>query len=249
MERFSDEVCKELKYYVYRLVDPRNGQTFYVGKGKNNRVFAHVKCAIKKGINEEYNLEEDDDDIGLKYKTIKDITDAGLEVINIIEKYGLDEADALKIESVLINTYSIHRTLTNKIKGFHSSTPENAITLEQRLSAKEYIDDISNPKYIIIKVNDFWLGQRNDRYETTRSAWKLKLSEAQKYPYVLSVSNGVVKEVYKVNEWHYCDNRPGRIEFTGEVASSNIRNIFINKKIPEKYRKKGQASPCLYCKI
>lgn len=38
LNKFSPEVCDELKYYVYRLVDPRNGQTFYVGKGKNNRV-------------------------------------------------------------------------------------------------------------------------------------------------------------------------------------------------------------------
>ena len=42
LNKFSPEVCAELKYYVYRLVDPRNGQTFYVGKGKNNRVFAHA---------------------------------------------------------------------------------------------------------------------------------------------------------------------------------------------------------------
>ncbi len=38
ISKFSPEVAKELKYYVYRLIDPRNGQTFYVGKGKNNRV-------------------------------------------------------------------------------------------------------------------------------------------------------------------------------------------------------------------
>lgn len=28
LNKFSPEVCAELKYYVYRLVDPRNGQTF-----------------------------------------------------------------------------------------------------------------------------------------------------------------------------------------------------------------------------
>ena len=33
------------KYYVYRLVDPRTLQTFYVGKGCGNRVFQHVKDA------------------------------------------------------------------------------------------------------------------------------------------------------------------------------------------------------------
>ena len=31
------------EYYVYRLVDPRTLQTFYVGKGKGSRVFDHVR--------------------------------------------------------------------------------------------------------------------------------------------------------------------------------------------------------------
>ena len=30
LNKFSPEVCAELKYYVYRLIDPRNGNTFYV---------------------------------------------------------------------------------------------------------------------------------------------------------------------------------------------------------------------------
>ena len=41
---FSSEVIEKLKYYVYRLVDPKNGQTFYVGKGCRNRVFAHANA-------------------------------------------------------------------------------------------------------------------------------------------------------------------------------------------------------------
>ena len=46
------EICQGLnnlsnnrKYYVYRLVDPRTLQTFYVGKGCGDRVFQHVKDA------------------------------------------------------------------------------------------------------------------------------------------------------------------------------------------------------------
>lgn len=42
MDRFSNEAISKMGYYVYRLVDPRNGQTFYVGKGKGNRIFAHA---------------------------------------------------------------------------------------------------------------------------------------------------------------------------------------------------------------
>ena len=46
--KFSDETAERLGYYVYRLIDPRNGRTFYVGKGKGNRVFEHIKCALKE---------------------------------------------------------------------------------------------------------------------------------------------------------------------------------------------------------
>ena len=35
-------------YYVYRLIDPRTYQTFYVGKGKGDRVFQHVKELFEK---------------------------------------------------------------------------------------------------------------------------------------------------------------------------------------------------------
>ena len=34
VREFSEAVCHELGNYVYRLIDPRNGETFYVGKGK-----------------------------------------------------------------------------------------------------------------------------------------------------------------------------------------------------------------------
>lgn len=243
---FSKEVCEELKYYVYRLVDPRNGQTFYVGKGKNNRVFAHAQCALQSSPDVDFDSENDNDE-NLKYKTIREIKDAGLDVIYIIQKYGLEERDAFVIESVLIDAYSIQRELTNKIKGFNSSEPTNAITLQQSLCAKEYDDSDSNPKYMIIKVKDYWLNQRKDRYEATRSSWKVSLTKASKYPYVLSVTGGIVKEVYKVTEWHRCPW--GRCEFTGEIAEPKVRNIFINKKIPGKYRAKGAQSPYFYCKI
>lgn len=247
LEFFTPEVCLELKYYVYRLVDPRNGQTFYVGKGKNNRVFAHANCALENYSDVDY-IPELDDDENLKYKTIREIKDSGLEVIYIIQKYGLDERDAFIVESALIDAYSIDRKLTNKIKGFNSTEPTNAITLQRDLSAREYIDSKSNPKYMIIKVKDYWLNQRSNRYECTRSAWKVTPSQAIKYPYVLSVTGGIVREVYKVTEWHYCEGRKGRAEFTGTLAEPEVQKIFLGKRIPSKYRKKGQASPCLYCK-
>lgn len=247
IKEFTPEVCAELKYYVYRLVDPRNGQTFYVGKGKNNRVFAHAACAFDKYSDVDYDPELDDDE-NLKYKTIRAIKDSGLEVIYIIQRYGLSEHDAFVIESALIDAYSVRR-LTNKISGFDSSEPRNAITLQRDLAAEEYVDSPSNPKYLIIKVKDYWLNQRENRYETTRSAWRRSLKSVKNYPYVLSVTGGIVRAVYKVHEWHYCQGRSGRIEFTGEDAEPEVLKIFLNKKIPAVYRKKGNASPVLNSKV
>jgi hypothetical protein len=38
----SSGTSENLKTYVYRLIDPRNGETFHVGKGRGNRVSAHI---------------------------------------------------------------------------------------------------------------------------------------------------------------------------------------------------------------
>jgi len=80
MNKFPKEVIDELKYYVYRLIDPRNGETFYVGKGKGNRVFQHVIGAIKT-----------DDSTETKINTIREIMAAGLEVIHVIHRHGMSK--------------------------------------------------------------------------------------------------------------------------------------------------------------
>ena len=38
MTVFPEEAFGTLGYYVYRLIDPRFGNTFYVGKGKEGTV-------------------------------------------------------------------------------------------------------------------------------------------------------------------------------------------------------------------
>lgn len=83
--RFTNEVCEKLGYYVYRLIDPRNGQTFYVGKGKNNRVFDHVKCELKK-YEDKNHLSSDEYDIPTKIERIKKIKAEGLDVIHVIHR-------------------------------------------------------------------------------------------------------------------------------------------------------------------
>ena len=56
MSTFSEPTRDQLKHYVYRLIDPRSGETFYVGRGQNDRVFNHVRRAARLTPN-----HEDDD--------------------------------------------------------------------------------------------------------------------------------------------------------------------------------------------
>ena len=206
---------------------------------------AHAKNALRDYENVNYWDQTTDDDDYLKNKTIREITDAGLEVIVIVHRYGLSENEAFLVESVLIDAYCLQSNLTNKVKGLNSSEAVNAITLQRDLSTDEF-EEIDSIKYMIIKVKDYYLNQAGNRYDCTRSAWRLNVNKAKKYEYVLSVTNGIVYEVYKVNEWHECTDREGRCEFTGEIAQDNVRDLFIHKRVPSRFTKRGLASPVLY---
>ena len=42
MNEFAAGVAEKLGFYVYLLIDPRDDDVFYVGKGTWNRCFAHI---------------------------------------------------------------------------------------------------------------------------------------------------------------------------------------------------------------
>ncbi|WP_416860606.1 LEM-3-like GIY-YIG domain-containing protein [Helicobacter ganmani] len=236
---FTPEVTEQLRYYVYRLIDPRNGKTFYVGKGKGNRVFEHLKCALK----------DKKEDENLKYQTIREIKEAGLSVIHIIQRHGMSDEEAKLVEATLIEFIGLDN-LTNKQNGVKSDDygVKDVATLQRELSAETFKEDENTPKFIIIKTSEEVINERGNRYEATRSAWKLDPKKANQYPYVFSVTNGIVKAVYKVGEkgWIEHQERKGRYCFEGSEAEESVTKLFLGKRIPDKYRKKGQASPFLY---
>lgn len=235
---FTKEVIKEIGNYVYRLIDPRDFQTFYVGRGTGNRVFQHAKDELK-------NIDKDEDELSLKLKQIRDIRNAGKEVICMIHRYGLTLEQAKEVESALIDCYP---GLTNKVGGFGSVRGViSANDLQLTLSAPVY-DEPANIDYVIVKTTEVAINNNGSLYEATRRAWVADIKKAKKIKYVLSVINQVVREVYEVDKWYVSPASTKRIEFEGRVAKDQVANLFKNKKIPDHYRIKGNAAPFLYKK-
>lgn len=237
IEKFSGDVCEKIGYYVYRLIDPRNGQTFYVGKGKGDRVFDHVKEG-KSGKKTE------------KCEIIREIYQQRLEVIHVIHRWNLTEEEAFQVESALIDAYP---GLSNIQQGHDCDYGvTNVEVLQKSLGAEVYVEP-DDFKYIIIKVNNWSMEQQFEnnvedaRYEATRKWWKLNINRTQDYHYVFSVSYGIVKAVYEIEGWESSSDT-SRIAFYGRDVSEEIGKPFIDKRIPEDYRKKGNASPCLFSK-
>lgn len=88
-----------MKYYVYKLVDPRDGKPFYVGKGCGNRCKEHIREA-KNG------------EPGLKCAKIRDILAAKLDVVIEKVRWFAIEEEAYAYESQLIAEIGLEN-LTN----------------------------------------------------------------------------------------------------------------------------------------
>ncbi|MDB2501705.1 hypothetical protein N9X03_04410, partial [Planktomarina temperata] len=182
-QEFSAEIIEQLKFYVYRLVDPRNGETFYVGKGVGNRVFQHAQGILGS------------DRFSEKIERIRDIQIAGLKVIHIIHRHGLDEDTAYEVEAALIDAYP---GITNIMEGHGNSEfgVMHASEIIQKYSAE---DVLFQHTALMINVNRTAIA--DTLYEATRFAWRLSVHKAQKAEVVLSVRHGIIIGVFVAENW------------------------------------------------
>ena len=238
-ESFSADVAAKLKTYVYRLIDPRNGETFYVGKGRGNRVFAHIRA--------EHGLEGDD--LDNKMKRIRAIRLAGFEVAHVIHRHGMDDETAFEVEAALIDAYP---EATNEVGGVggHEFGVMHAKEIISRYRAEPAV---FQHKALLICVNR--TATEKSLYDATRFAWKLKESKAKQAEVILAVQQGLIVGAFVAHKWLEAtvknfslgsEDRPGRFGFEGEEAPENIKRLYIGKRVPDEYRKPGAANPIKY---
>jgi len=232
MTEFSNAVCEKIKYYVYVLKDPRTSKIFYIGKGTGNRVFQHIKgVVISTQENEKLNI-------------IREIQASGNSVDHCILRHGLTEMQALEIESACIDLLGLE-SLTNIARG-HNTWERGLKSVDEITQFYDaQIITIMEPT-IIITINRYYERFMSPErlYKITHSAWKVANYRREKVKYAIAAYKGIVREVYKVEDWNL-KIEENRWEFIGTVAESEIRDKYLNQSL-DNYIKKGNQNPIRY---
>ncbi len=239
MKQFSQKVIEELGSYVYALIDPRDDKIFYIGEGRNNRVFQHCAAAIHG------------DDATLKLDTIREILDSGLEVGHYILRHKLSKDVARQMESLLLDvlTYPAFNTehvLTNIQGGYHQW--DEGIKTVQELDIiynceKINIDSKDIGHILLVSLNKSYdlakaKIRRVDLSEITRKYWLVSRSRAEEIRYVLGVYRGIVRAVFKVEGYNWLEEneetkqkfKKERCCFEGKLDESSP---YINKDVTD----------------
>lgn len=256
IDRFPANVLDKIGWYVYRLVDPRNGQTFYVGKGQGNRIFQHVKCSV--------DLEQNDI-LPLKLDLIREIQEGGQEVGHVVHRHGLrDDETAYEVEAALIEAYP---GLANMVGG-HGTEEFGCRSVSELVEHYATDEAIFEHDLLLIDVSrsfDRRRPTRSELYEAVRLMWVLNQAHAEEQDLVLPHRGGVILGVFRPTRWmpatveNFPDHAkmildrdrkggPARIGFEGDaVTDPAIVSLYEHKRIPKEYRTSAQ-SPCRYVK-
>jgi hypothetical protein len=245
--RFPVGVADKLGYYVYRLIDPRNGETFYIGKGSDNRVFEHANGELKLEAPENGLLDT-------KMQRIRDIRAAGLEVGHVIHRHGIkDPETAFQIEAAVIDAYP---GLANRVGGHDSDFGVAHVEELIAVYAAEPFEPTN--RLLLINIRNTYEEGNRSIYDAVRYAWALDHERAARADFVLAHVQGLVKGAFKATRWmeankqNFPDFEPvtGRTEqrwgFEGTEADYAIRKQYVGKRVPDEYRKRGTANPVRY---
>lgn len=239
MPEISGDIARSMKSYVYVYVDPRDDRPFYVGKGRGNRAFQHLKDTTESA----------------KAARIRELLKLGWEPKIDILRYGLTENEALLVEAAAIDLIG-KENLTNLQAGHHrSSFP--------RMASKDLITMLDakpvtvRHKAVLITINKLYRSDMSDQelYEATRGVWVVGRKRDLAI-YAFAVYQGIVREVYRVKPpWlpagtlKYATRdakrfQKGRWEFEGGPAEEEIRAEYVGGKVG-----KGGQNPIRYCNI
>ncbi|MCB5163099.1 hypothetical protein [Marinomonas algarum] len=183
-----------------------------------------------------------------KMARIRSIHIAGFDVAHVIHRHGLSDKSAYEVEAALMDAYP---GITNIMSG-HGSGDVGAMHSSEII--KKYSAETAKfeHKALIISVNRSSLD--NSLYEAIRYAWRLNKKKASEAEIILANVQGVIVGAFTAEEWleATAENFPGRetVEgrygFVGHEASIDLQKLYVSKRTPDEFRKKGASNPIRY---
>lgn len=248
LQSFPSTIHKQLGFYVYRLIDPRNGETFYIGKGRGDRVFAHVKDELAISADA---AEDAEDELSAKLDRIRVIRAEGFEVVHVIQRHGLDEATAFEVESALIDAFPGLANLQGGQGGERGAM--HAAAIVRKYDAKPAV---LQHKVILIIVRRRTVEAKGLSL-ATRLAWRVSKKRAELAELVLPVVDGLIATAYRPSDWRAAtpDNfpglvveaEPGRFGFDVKEAEPEVVARYAGKRIPKELETApGSQNPIRY---
>ena len=160
----------------------------------------------------------------------------------------MNDKTAMEVEAALIDAYP---GLTN-VAGGDGSGDFGAMHAQEIVNRYQAVVAEIKHRAILINVNRS--ATETSLYEATRYSWKISPSRAKRAEIVLAVRYGIIIAVFNAKKWLPATSEnfpghepvPGRYGFIGTEVSDSIRKLYVGKRIPDEYRKKGAANPIKY---
>lgn len=239
----TPHVCAQLGTYVYVLVDSRDNTIFYAGKGRGNRIYAHVWEALGQTAKLEQlpSVPQNEGDssavTSAKVDRIHRIHEAGYAVDHWVVRHritpgGNDDAAAFQIEQGLIDALRILDrdrdddepvVLTNLVGG-HSDTDHGVMRVEELAvlyGAEPAPLPLPQPS-VVLRVNAAADATLSDEqiYEAARGDWRA--ADVLNIDGLLAfvIAHDVIRAVFRVESWSKAGpTKTGqKWKFTGHIA-------------------------------
>ncbi len=177
-----------------------------------------------------------------KLDVIRAIKAREKEVVCLIHRHGLTEKEAFEVESSLIDFIGLVE-LTNRVLGYKADDRGQMTVSEVIARYDAPIITISEPALLIIINKLYRRGMsETELYEITRQSWKVA-PERRKPKYALAVYNGIIRQVYLIDNWSKSVADPKRWEFQGTIA--NNLQYYVGKSVSP-YITIGAQNPIKY---
>jgi uncharacterized protein len=191
---FGPGVSAKLQSYVYLLVDPRTGRPFFVGRGRDDRCFRHVRAA-RVGSDPGPTASTVGQTKYPMLDRIREVESGGRQVRIDILRFGLSPDEALLVEAAVNDAFGFQPQ--PKLGSQRQSAVEVGALLAKRAKFKRV------HQVVLLRVG----GTGADHsYEVARHGWRIgrnwtDLDSARSPRWAVMVVGNLVAAVHRIERW------------------------------------------------